>query len=238
MAPSRIDSVDAIRHLLRLWRVEKRLDPELRGEVASVREFLEDELGPTVSSRQAARLLGVSHTALDRWLHKGEIPAVLTPGGNYGIPISELVRLLDEVEQARSEGSTRVLASVIGDRRRRAEEVVDVDRLLPRRGRRSHREAELQSLAYHRLLAERLDDQIVGEAQRRLKRWILGGRIDPRWADDWERILAKPAPEIAKIISRDRPRERELRQTSPFAGVLTEQERRLLVQAVEERALA
>jgi hypothetical protein len=45
-----------------------------------------------------------------------------------------------------------------------------------------------------------------------------------------------PLPEVAKAISSDTARARELRQTSPFAGALTEQERRRLVQAVEERA--
>jgi len=51
-------------------------------------------------------------------------------------------------------------------------------------------------------------------------------------------VLALPLPRIAKTISADTKRARELRQTSPFAGVLTEQERRRLLRAVEERVLA
>ena len=43
-------------------------------------------------------------------------------------------------------------------------------------------------------------------------------------------------PGIAKAISADTPRARELRQTSPFAGALNEHERKLLVEAVERRA--
>jgi hypothetical protein len=41
---------------------------------------------------------------------------------------------------------------------------------------------------------------------------------------------------IADAISADSPRARELRQSSPLAGALTEQERQLLVKAVEDRA--
>jgi hypothetical protein len=94
----------------------------------------------------------------------------------------------------------------------------------------------LQSLAYHGLVAERLDDSIVRDARTRLRRWRRDSRIDPRWANEWDGILALPLSRIAKAISADSPKARALRQTSPFAGVLTAQERRRLVRAVEERA--
>jgi hypothetical protein len=94
----------------------------------------------------------------------------------------------------------------------------------------------LQSLAYHRLVAERLDDRILGDARQRLRRWRRDGRIDPRWAEEWDRILSMPLLGIAKAISADSPKARELRQSSPFAGVLTPQERQRLVRAVEDRA--
>ncbi len=113
-----------------------------------------------------------------------------------------------------------------------------VQRLIPRRSRRTHRTAELQALAYHRLIAERLDDEIVDEARMRLRRWRRESRIHPRWSNEWERVLALPLPEIKRAISADTKRARELRQTSPFAGMLTEQERQRLVKAVEDRASA
>jgi hypothetical protein len=226
-----------VEEILRLRRAEDLADPPLRGELRSVREFLEELTGPTVSRAQAARLLGVSQTALDRWIGKGEITAVLTPQGRREIPLSELVGLLEEIEQL-GDRSGRPLASVIRERRRRSADDVDLDRLIPRRGRRGHRVAELQALAYHRLVAERLDEDIVDNARRRLRRWRSQGRVDPRWAEEWERVLELPLPRIAKTISADTKRARELRQTSPFAGVLTEQERRRLLHAVEERVLA
>jgi hypothetical protein len=232
---TRLSSSEAIENIRRLRRASDHAEPWLRDELAPVRAFLEDLAGPTVTRAQAARLLGISQTALDRWVGKGEIASVLTPRGRREIPLSELIDLLDEVEDMRSARPGRPLASVIRDRRRRSEETVDLDRLLPRDRRRGHRIAELQALAYHRLVAERLDDRVVEDARRRLDRWREEGRIHPRWADEWERILVRPLPAIRKAIGADTSRGRDLRQTSPFAGVLTEQERRRLLQAVEER---
>jgi len=226
-----------IENILRLRRLERVVDGRARDEIATVREFLESFVGSTVRPAQAARLLGISQPALNKWIEKGEIAAVMTPRGRREIPLSELVELLEEVDEAaRDESRSRPLAAVIRERNRRAHETIDVDRLLPRRQRRGHRVAELQALAYHRLVAERLTDQIIENAQRRLRRLRREGRIDSRWADEWDRILSMPLPEVAKAISSDTARARELRQTSPFAGALTEQERRRLVQAVEARA--
>ncbi len=210
----------------------------MRAEIMPVVELLEDVAGQTVRPADAARLLGISQPALKRWLDSGEISAVTTPRGRREIPLSELLDLLEEVDQARDKVGGRPLALVIRERTRRAEKSVDLDRLIPRQRRRTHRTAELQGLAYHRLIAERLDDNAVDQARRRLLRWRRAGRIHPNWSDEWERILAKPLPEIKRAISADTTRARELRQTSPFAGMLTEQERRRLVKAVEERTSA
>jgi hypothetical protein len=229
-------TTDAIRSILRLRRMETLVDDSVREEISDVRAFLEALVGPTVRPAEAARLLRVSQPSLKHWVDRGEISTVLTPGGRREIPLSEFIQLLDDVERARVDGESRPLGRVIKDRTRRSAETIDIDRLLPRRGNRGHRTAELQSLAYHRLVAERLDDKIAGDARQRLRRWRSDGRIDPRWAEEWDRILSMPLPRIAKAISSDSPKARELRQSSPFAGVLTPQERQRLVRAVEDRA--
>jgi excisionase family DNA binding protein len=227
---------EAIEHIVRLRRVERFADRRLRDEIASVREFLEGLVGPTVRPAEAARLLGISHPAIKRWIDNGEISSVITPRGRREVPLSELTELLEAVEGVRDEPGGRPVARVIRERRRRSD-AIDIDRLLPPRRPRGHRAAELHALAYHRLIAERLDEYIVDDARRRLRRWRQEGRIHPRWADEWERILAMPQPQMARTIGADTTHARELRQTSPFAGVLTEQERRRLVRAVEERGL-
>lgn len=226
---------ETIRNILRLRRAEELLDPESREELAATREFLEDSLGPTVRQADAARLLGISQPSLLRWLDLGEIASVRTPTGRREIPVSELVDLLEELEEVKAEGGQRPLARVLRERRRRANEEIDLDRILPRRRDRGHRTAELQSLAYHRVVAERLDDRLVSDARRRLRRWRTNNRVHPRWLDEWDRVLKMPRSRIAKALSADTPHARQLRQTSPFAGALSEQERRRLNEAVEQR---
>lgn len=223
-----------IESIARLRRVERLTDSTVREDIASVREFLEEILGPTVRPAHGARLLGISQPALNRWMDKGDVATVTTPDGRREIPLTELLELAEEVDQRRDEGVQRPVMRVIRDRHRRSLESIDLDRVFPDR-RRGHRVAELQALAYHRVVADRLNDHLIHTARRRLDRWRKEKRIHPRWADEWESLLSKSLPQIARAISADTPRARSLRQTSPFAGVLSEQERRRLVRAVEER---
>src|SRR5947208_5860918 len=126
----------AVEEILRLRRLERVSDADFRDELRSTREFLEEFAGPTVSRAEAARLLGVSQTALDRWIKKEEISAVFTPHGRREIPLSELIELLEEVEELReSNGAQRPLAAAIRDRRQRSSKSVDLNRLLPSRSR-------------------------------------------------------------------------------------------------------
>jgi hypothetical protein len=227
---------EAIASILRLRRAEKLANDVARRDIAAARQYLEDLVGPTVRPADAARALMISPPALLRWMEKGEVSTLMTPQGRREIPLAELLELLEEVESARSAGYRRPVAQAMKERGRRSAETVDVARLLPRRRPRGHRTAELQALAYHRLIAERLDRDLVDEARRRLERWRRDERIDPRWAEEWERILELPIPRIAEAIGADSKRARELRQSSPFAGLLTPQERRRLTKAVEERS--
>jgi hypothetical protein len=227
---------EVIEAILRLRRAERLAGDEARREITAARHYLEELVGPTVRPADAARALMISQPALTRWMDKAEVSTVTTPQGRREIPLAELLELLEEVESARTAGHQRPVAQVIKQRGRRSAETVDVARLLPRRRPRGHRTAELQGLAYHRLVADRLNRGLVDEATRRVQRWRRDERIDPRWAEEWERILEMPIPRIAKAISADSKRARELRQSSPFAGLLTPQERRRLTKAVEERS--
>lgn len=236
MAEQRNDMKQAFDTLRKLRYLEEAVEPNLRPDITETIEFLEAAVGPTIRPADASRLIGVSQPALHRWMDQGEISTVRTPDGRREIPLVELVDLLDEVDRKRDEGSGRPLAAAIRTRRNRASEAIDLDRLLPRKRKRGHRTAELQSLAYHRVVADRLDEQLIEKARRRVDRWRTTGRIHPHWADQWQGVLEDSPARIARAISVDTPHARELRQTSPFAGVLTPQERRLLTQAVEERA--
>jgi len=221
--------------LLRLVRVQAVVPSDRLDDLLIVRERLENDLRHTVRPAEFARLAGVTPAAVQKWMDKQEISTVLTRSGRREIPVREATALLEELEVARHQGHRRALAAVIHDRWRRADEVADVDRLLPRPRARTHRDAELQSLAYHRLVAERLTPDMVQDARQRLARWRRTNRIHPRWAERWDELLGRPLAQIAKTIGSDSVRARELRQTSPFAGALTEQERKRLIAGVDAR---
>jgi len=228
--------MDLIENILLLREAERRAGEVSGDEIRQAREYLEELLGPTLRPADAARSLSISAPSLKRWLDAGEISTVVTPQGRREIPSNELIQLLDEVRSKREAGSARPVAEAIKERKMHSAEVVDIARLLPKARPRGHRTAELQALAYHRLIAERLTPAMVAAAQRRLRQWEQDGRIDPRWAREWQHLLKQPISRIAKTIGAQSKRSAELRQTSPFAGLLTPQERRRLTRAVEERA--
>jgi hypothetical protein len=228
------DTAQLLDAILGLRRVLRAGDESTRQDVEAALSYLEDRAGLTVSRAEAARLFRISYPALDRWIKKGDIPTVLTPSGRREIPLMELIDLRERLENEQKD--SLALARVIRERRREAEAIADEEFLEPRRAKpRTHKAPELHALAYHRLVARRLDSQLVSEARRRLAAWERTGKIDPRWAEQWERVLTMPLPRIAKAITAQTERGRGLRQTSPFAGALTEHERRRVAEAVEQR---
>lgn len=48
---------------------------------------------PVMSTRDAARLLGVNIATVRRWVRDGKIESVRLPGGQIRIPVDELARL-------------------------------------------------------------------------------------------------------------------------------------------------
>lgn len=224
----------AIRSVIDLAAAEREAPAQLAGRIRAVRERLEESLGETVRPSEAARALGVSAPALKRWLDSGEIATVLTRRGRREVPISELIDLVLETEEQRRAGRERVLSGVLRARRERAAQL-DVDALLPPRPPRTHRQAELQSLAYHRLVASRLSPTAIAEARRTIDRWEGDGTLDAFWAAEWRKLLSRPESEIRRTLGSDSVRARELRQSSPFAGSVTEHERRRIIEAVEAR---
>lgn len=223
------DRERTFRNIARLRRAERQTaDPD----IASVREDLEAEMGGTVSRNLAAGLLGVSHTALNNWIASGDVPVVITEHGRKEVPLSTLLSLYERVGEERSSGRRRlhVLEPVMTEGRRRAERM----HLGVGQGERSdpHRRQELRSLAYHRALARQLNRPMLEEAQRKLARWRDDGRIDARYTDAWDAVFEMPVTEVRKIISADDARGRDLRQSSPLAGLLSEPERRKILEMV------
>jgi hypothetical protein len=228
----RIDKERLLGNVIALRLVELEGGSEAVGDV---REDLERLVGPTVSRAIAARVLGISQTALDRHVNAGSLAVVETPAGRHEVPLGELVSLAVELRQhARAR---HPVAAVLDDRRARAKKLTAA-RLLPESGdpARGHRRAELQALAFHRAVARQLDRQLVRDAKRRLRSWQDDGHIDPRWRERWATLLDQPLEEIRRTISTDDEAAADLRQSSPFAGSLSEPERRRIVEIVREAA--
>ncbi|MDQ3647612.1 MAG: hypothetical protein M3433_03320 [Actinomycetota bacterium] len=229
-----IDREQLLGHVLQLRRAEEG-SPEWEG-IATVRSHLEDELGRTVPRSVAARALGISQPALDKWIARGEIPIVLSPEGRSVVPVRVVIDLVEALEERREVDpeDPYPLSSVMRGRRARVERL-DPETILPSRYRRSgrrsgHRGAELRGLAYHRAVAQRLDPRVVRDARAQLNRWRREGKIDERYAVRWEQVLSRPLNRIARAISQDSQTGRDLRQNSPFTGVLSEPERRRILE--------
>lgn len=94
----------------------------------------------------------------------------------------------------------------------------------------SHRVQDARSLAMHVLIARKIDREprLLEIAHRNLARWLrkTPPAQRPRWMDAWSALLRRPWPEIASRITALTEDGAQLRQSTPFAGVLTPAERR------------
>ena len=97
-----------------------------------------------------------------------------------------------------------------------------------------HRILEARSLAMHCLVARKIEEkpELLRVARENLRRWRRkAGRKKPTYLSEWEALLKKPWPELAAAITELSESGARLRQSSPFAGVLTPAERRRVYEA-------
>lgn len=90
-----------------------------------------------------------------------------------------------------------------------------------------HQRIDARSLAMHRAIAEKLRRQpeLLVIASENMERWRpTAGRSTP-YLDAWEAILRRPFEEVLRVIQEDSEQMRAMRQSSPFAGVLSPKER-------------
>jgi excisionase family DNA binding protein len=214
-------------NILRLRRIGRRLPGD--GDVAQVRIALERALGPTVSVRTAARLLGVTHPAVLRWIDSGDLPVVETAGGRNAVPVPALLQLRERFEEEAQHERYRLTSTMRSQRR--AADAWQADGGVAH-GEGGHDRARRRALAYHQAVARGLRRSMVVEAQHVLERWLAEENIDRRHAERWQATLAGTIPEIRHAIVASDPEADDLRQNSPFAGMLSEPERRRIIETV------
>lgn len=93
-----------------------------------------------------------------------------------------------------------------------------------------HRRRELQSLEMHRRIAammERDPGRVLGKAMANLNVWLArhqGSALEPVFKE-WQDLLTGLSPsEIAAFVVAEDERAVRMRQSSPFAGVLSPRE--------------
>ncbi|MEK6210542.1 MAG: hypothetical protein AABM64_09305 [Pseudomonadota bacterium] len=97
-----------------------------------------------------------------------------------------------------------------------------------------HRIIETRSLAMHSLIARKINAApgLLEVARRNLSEWRARyGDSVPSALEEWRVILDRPWPAIAALITDPGESAARLRQSSPFAGILTPVERRRVYEA-------
>lgn len=101
---------------------------------------------------------------------------------------------------------------------------------------RSHQWSDERSLALHAAVAAKLEAQpeLLDVARQNLQRWLSAR---PAAAlREWQAILDRaPLPEVIELLRARSADATRLRQSSPFAGVLSQSERQSILDVYESR---
>ena len=94
---------------------------------------------------------------------------------------------------------------------------------------------DARSLALHCKIAHKInkDPSLLEIPERNLRRWSqkTPSEQTPQPIKEWQQILAQPWPNVAAFIISCTDKAFRLRQSSPFAGVLSPQERKRIYDA-------
>jgi hypothetical protein len=101
-----------------------------------------------------------------------------------------------------------------------------------------HRLAEERSVAYHSVIAERLllRPEVLDRARQRVAGWLSSKAEAPYYALRWSEVLAGDPSSIAAFLVERSDLADELRQSSPFAGALSQEERWQIIRETRDRA--
>ena len=100
-----------------------------------------------------------------------------------------------------------------------------------------HTRLDERSLALHQLVAEKLRaaPALLDKARANVRRWQEANESPSPALTEWAQILRSPANDVLALLTERSPRATRLRQSSPFAGILTEEERRAVYESYSAR---
>ena len=99
--------------------------------------------------------------------------------------------------------------------------------IVPRPARRFGERAEVLRKALHLEVGKKLlrQPELLEESQSRLKRMQSTMPYAKAYLERWEDLMAGPIEHVLRVLGADDEESKALRHVSPFAGVLSEQER-------------
>lgn len=100
-----------------------------------------------------------------------------------------------------------------------------------------HRQIDERSLAFGRAIATKLADrpELIGRARATIDRWMRSAspRLRPA-LQEWLETLEGPIEGVVALMTSRDERSTRLRQSNPFAGVLTSAERNAIIRRFAE----
>lgn len=103
---SQIDPIDLVTSIVQLREaIVQTRDRSLRAALREIEVRLRTVLGPTIPKKKAAAALGISVTALDRWVDRGYLPVVERPGSSrHELEARPFLELAGQVYRMRVDG--------------------------------------------------------------------------------------------------------------------------------------
>lgn len=104
----------------------------------------------------------------------------------------------------------------------------------PRARARRHDWIDERKLAMHAKIAEKLrqNPELLHVAWDNLARWESARGPQPTFPE-WREILSQPLPLVLELLIEESERADRLRQSSPFAGILSPEERMAIIEYYE-----
>jgi hypothetical protein len=96
-----------------------------------------------------------------------------------------------------------------------------------------HSRLDERSLALHELVARKVQaaPALLDKARGNLRRWQDASGSPSLAFEEWEQILRSPVDQVTAFLVERSERATRLRESSPFCGILTEDERRAVFEA-------